>query len=610
MPEFEFNITAPPAIGHEDVGKWAWTVYDISRQWRDEELNMPEAWKANYKLFRGNHWGIKQGANNITANLFFSNVVRTVANITARHPVAEVVDLDGTAGDLARIASARIKKWWLDAGQPSKLRATTLNSEIYGITWEKSVWNKRAMQPETVVLDPFAVFPYPGYWEFLPTDCPAVCHATALDPRVVENKYDTDGVEISETYSLLGGEREEVIGTSSYGITRNASPLGEGFTPKKIASRSAGPKGDNALVVEVWFRDESLGKDGKRVCPDGVRCVTICNEGNKVLADDPNPGLNYELPEEALTGSYLWGKIPIYKANSYQDSSSIFGFSAAEQTAHLNVKVDELLTRLVNYAMRAMTGILVIPPKSGITKAHLNNKPNLVVFPQTMEAAAGIRFVPLPNPPSIIKDVVDMIIGMHDRIHAVQDVDRGETPRQITAASAIVALQERNAVLVQHKIDSIDYLVQERGNYAVAQWQMHGHSIETIKSDDTTYEFSGVELAGHRFNYTVESGSTMPKTSLQIQEQSQALYTAGAIDQQALLENLNFPKWREIVERMAEDQLGAAMQILVQAGMPEEQAQYIVQLLQQPQGGPGNGPQQPPQQQTQPGMPRAQQGVM
>ena len=606
MPEFEFNITRPPATGHDDVGRWAWTVYELSRQWRDEELNMPEAWKANYKLFRGNHWGNRKSANAVTVNLFFSNVTRTVANITARHPVAEVVDLDGKALDLAKVASARIKKWWLDCNQPAKLKATTYNAEIYGITWEKSVWNRRDMQPETVVCDPFAIFPYPGYWENVATDCPAICHATALDPKVVENRYGVDGVEISETYSLLGGEREEIIGTSSYGITRNASALGEGFTPKKITSTSAGVKGDNALVVEVWFRDFTEDEAGKRTCPDGVRCVTICNEGNLVLADEPNPCLNYELPEEALTNSYLWGRFPFYKANSYTDNATLFGFSAAEQTAHLNIKADELLSRLVNYAMRAMTGILIIPPKCGITKAHLSNKPNLVLFPQTLEGAQGIRFVPLPNPPSIIMDVLQTIITMHDRVHAVQDVDRGETPRNITAASAIVALQERNAVLIQHKIDAIDYLVQERGNYAVAQWQQHGHLLETVAVDDSTFEFSGVGMAGHRFNYTVESGSTMPKTSLQVQEQATALFDKGAIDQQALLENLNFPNWKNIVERMAEDQLGTAMQILIQAGLPEDQAMYLAQMLQQPQGGPGNSPQNRPQN----GVPRAYQGDM
>lgn len=611
MPAFEFNITQPPKKGHEDVGKWAFACYELSRAWRNEELNMPQIWRENHKLFRGNHWGNNNKPNNITVNLFFSNVIRTVANITARHPVAEVVDLDGVGGDMAKKATARTKKWWLDSNQPYKLRSTTLNSEIYGITWEKSVWNKRVMEPNTVVCDPFAIFPFPGYWENVATDCPAICHATALDPKVVENMFGVKGVEISDTYSLLGGEREEVSGSSTYGTGRNTSALGEGYTVKQVTAK-AGVKGDNALVIEVWCRDFSKKKGTEElVYPGGIRCITICNEGNLVLSDEANPNLNFELPEEALESNHLFSRFPLYKNNSYADSSSIFGFSAAEQTAHINVKIDELVSRLVNYAMRAMTGILVIPPKSGITKAHLNNKPNLVVFPQTTEAAAGIRFVPLPNPPAIIEKVLEMLISMHDRVHAIQDADRGETPKAITAASAIVALQERNAVLIQHKIDGIDYLVAQRGNYAIAQWQMHGHTIETIAMDDGTSEFSGIEMAGMRFNYTVESGSSMPKTSLQIQEQAQALFQVGAIDQQAVLENINFPGWRKILERMAqENPLQAAMQVLIQAGMPQDQAMMLFQQLQQVQGGPGNGPQTPPQPQPQAGMPRAQQGEM
>lgn len=623
MPAFEFNITQPPPKGHEDVGKWAFQVYELSRAWRDDELQMPTIWRENHKLFRGNHWGNNNKPNNITVNLFFSNVIRTVANITARHPVAEVVDLDGAGGDMAKKATARTKKWWLDSNQPYKLRATTLNSEIYGITWEKSVWNKRTMEPNTVVCDPFAIFSFPGYWENISTDCPAICHVTALDPKIVENTYEVEGVEINESYSLLGGERElaaSTLGSSAYGT---AVKTDAGYTVK---SSSTGTKGDKALVIEVWCRDFSTKKtkvkdeagveseEESPVYPGGIRCITICNEGNLVCSDEANPNLNFELPQEALETNHLYSRFPLYKNNSYADSSSIFGFSAAEQTAHINVKIDELVSRLVNYAMRSMTGILVIPPKSGITKAHLNNKPNLVVFPQTTEAAAGIRFVPLPNPPAIIEKVLEMLISMHDRVHAIQDADRGETPKAITAASAIVALQERNAVLIQHKIDGIDYLVAQRGNYAIAQWQMHGHTIETINMDDETAEFSGIEMAGMRFNYTVESGSSMPKTSLQLQEQAQALFAAGAIDQQAILEFTNIPGWRKIIERMAQaNPLQAAMQVLIQAGMPQEQAMMLFQQLQQIQGGPGNGPQTPPTQQPQqqqPGIPRAQQGEM
>ena len=91
----------------------------------------------------------------------------------------------------------------------------------------------------------------------------------------------------------------------------------------------------------------------------------------------------------------------------------------------------------------------------------------------------------------------------------------------------------------------------------------------------------------------VESGSTVAKTSLQVQEQAEKLYEVGAIDRQALLETLNFPNWKEIIERVGEGQLNQALQILVQAGLPQENAAYLYQYLMQNQGGPGNRPQNP-----------------
>jgi len=606
LEQEDFDITSPPKQGHEDVGPWANMIFDMSRAWRDDELKLSDIWRANYKLFRGNHWGENKKRNDVTINLFFSNIVRTVANVTARHPVAEVIDLDGSGGDLAKIATARVKKWWLDTNQRTKLRATTLNSEIYGITWEKSIWSGRFKEPGIVIVDPFAVFPYPGNWEDVAKDCPALCHATAIDPKVVQNMYNIkEEIEIDETFTLLGGEREEVSGTSSYGTTRTSVGL-QGHI-RSIRSQSMGNKGEKALVVELWCRDYSKDKEGELIYPGGIRVITFCNGGKLVLSDVANPGINTELAIPQVETNYLYNRFPLWKSNSYQDTTSLFGFSAAEQTADLNIKIDELVSRLVNFAMRSMTGIMVIPPGSGITKRHLNTNPNLVLFPDTHDAATGIKIIPFPNPPAIVGQVIDMLTSMHDRVHAIQDADRGESPAGITAASAIVALQERNAVLIQHKIDGIDRLVTERGNYSIAQWQMHGHGIETINADDETYQFVGVKMAGKSFNYTVESGSSMPKTSLQIQEQAQALFEKGGIDQQALLETLNFPKWREIVERMGEKQLDQAMQILVQSGLPKDQAIQLMEVLMQPQGGPGDNQPQI-EQAPQPGVPRSYQG--
>ena len=69
------------------------------------------------------------------------------------------------------------------------------------------------------------------------------------------------------------------------------------------------------------------------------------------------------------------------------------------------------------------------------------------------------------------------------------------------------------------------------------------------------------------------------------------LFSAGAIDQRALLEAVKFRGWREVVERMAEaGPLEQAMEILVQAGLPIELVEQLYQMAMQTQGGPGDDP--------------------
>lgn len=105
----------------------------------------------------------------------------------------------------------------------------------------------------------------------------------------------------------------------------------------------------------------------------------------------------------------------------------------------------------------------------------------------------------------------------------------------------------------------------------------------------------------------VESGSTVARTSIQQQEQAMALYRDQAIDRQALLETINFPGWKQVVERVGEGQLENALQILVQAGMEEEDAAQLKQYLMETQTGPKA---QQKSSEPQAGTPRAQQGGM
>jgi hypothetical protein len=79
----------------------------------------------------------------------------------------------------------------------------------------------------------------------------------------------------------------------------------------------------------------------------------------------------------------------------------------------------------------------------------------------------------------------------------------------------------------------------------------------------------------------------MPRTSLQLEEQAKDLYDKGAIDRQALLEALNFPNWKKIIERSSEGQVDQALQILVAAGLDDETAYALRAYVMEQNQGPG-----------------------
>ncbi|GAF67872.1 unnamed protein product, partial [marine sediment metagenome] len=315
------------------------------------------------------------------------------------------------------------------------------------------------------------------------------------------------------------------------------------------------------------------------------------------------PNINPNIPREIAKKTHAWNHIPFYKSNSYEDTTCLWGFSAAEQTEDLVNRISEIISRMVGYVTRVMSPPLVCPQGIGVSKDMLEsraNKPNLIIMPDRIVPQGTIHYLQIPNLPSDFFNVLDRIISFFDRIYAIEEADRGLTPQRVVAAAAIRALQERNAVLMQSKRESVEFLVEQRGQWTISFLQNFATVLETVDVQGEVAEFVGVNFAGRQFSYTVESGSMMPQTSVWTAARAEKYFEAGAIDRQALLEVTNFPGWKEIIERVGETQLDQALQLLIQAGLPESEEQapegwppelnavVLKQILMQTQGGPGN----------------------
>ena len=131
-----------------------------------------------------------------------------------------------------------------------------------------------------------------------------------------------------------------------------------------------------------------------------------------------------------------------------------------------------------------------------------------------------------------------------------------------------------------------------RGRCFLSFYQNFGDVYEQIKVEGEVVEARGIDFAESRFNYVVESGSTVAKTQAQTMEQSLQLFQVNAIDRPALLEALNWPNWKAVCERMAESEVATAIDILIQAGLPLVDAEAIKAFVMQPgQMAPGVGQQ-------------------
>ena len=579
----KWSLTNLPPKGEKEVGKF----FHFKVMEGDAEktrLGLEDRWRYNHRMFRGDHWGegmaAKKNLSHLTMNMLFANIQRTIANLTAKQPVVEAIEVgdEYNTGKTDKVLTAWLHKWWVDTNQGDSMVDTAHQMEIYGPTIEKYIYNGIA---DTVVIDPFAFGKAPGVFDDI-QDAPYIYHKVLMRTDEVEEFYGLEPGEVKadEVYTELGEDREE----HSPKPNVKAGSVSHKSSARETRRRNASSKDrEMALVTEVWVKDH--GGDYK----DGVRVVTYTNNGEITLNDTANPNINWSLFEKdpkLVDKTFLYGRYPISMGNSYKDKTTNWGFSALEQTADINQVIDELVSRLYAYVSRSLLPVLIVPKDTGISLTEINNKPGLILRPASFAQGASIRYM---DPPRISLDIykfIDMLRGFFDQVWHIEDADRGERPSGIIAAQAIQALQERNAVLMRAKIRTIDTLIENRGKAAISFLQNFGTKSEIVRIEDEVTEFTGINLSGKSYNFIVESGSTVHKTMMQVQQQAVDLYREGAIDRQGLLETIDFPNWKAVIERTGENQLDQAMQILIESGLEEDEAARLKDFLLQKQRSP------------------------
>jgi len=505
--------------------------------------------------------------------------------------------------------SAMCDQWNNAEEQSRTLEMTVKTQETYGTGLEKAVLSKVTGKMSPVPLDVTAFLPAPGRYHDI-QKMPYCAHQYLEDIDILERLHPhakgllTEGSGMDQVF-LTDREEALIADNQRGGSLRPVAASSSGHSPNHYNSlRNSDVRFRNkALAIELWCRDFSTKDitldDGsvmkKYIYPGNIRMIKLAKNSVAgeyfVLFDGPNPNINWALTEDQVRRTFLFNRYPFYESRSYTDTEMFWGYAQGETTGDIAQAIDELWRMVVKYLKMSLLPPIILPQDTGIDKTKFAYVERLVLQPTSSVTAAAIRFLEMPAPPAWLFQAIDILVRFFDRASQIEDVDRGDAPSGIVAASAIQMLQERAAVLMRAKIRAVDSIIRNRGRCFISMLQNFHVEEEMVNVSGTGVATRGIDFLDAEFAYVVESGSTVIKTEAEDRQQALELFQLGAIDQVGLLETVKFRGWREIVERMAEKgPLEQAMQILVQAGLPVELVEQLYQFALQSQGGPGDDP--------------------
>lgn len=613
-----------PPKGHKDVGP---KVFQILSQILDDKIDIGIHSRSlrNYELSRNKHWRTKNApVPLVSANLIYVHIQRTSNTLTDNNPTFNVArvggeDEDQYPQDLFNDIQHAADHWWIDQEQQDVLDTSIHNGEIYGFCVEKVIFNPEAEynlgEVETVCVDPFHF----GFFPLKLRDprdiqkCEAVLHFYPMSVREAKRRWPDKADDIKpdeDVFKDLGDERREL--TSQEQAKGQSLMVSIASTIKELLNFFSGSSKltDEVLIVECWCKDYTLKKskkkkkvekpapeaeDGGNVFdevevqtsepkyPGNIRVITACNSGKVVLEDKGNPNVNPNLPVEEAQKTYLYDKFPFIMANSVKDTSSAWGVSDIEELEYLNIELDKAISQMIYYKDKAARLKIINPRSSGVQNEEFTNAAGFI-NPSNSNEAAAIRYLDVPQMPVDIQQAISLFKELFFLVAGTFELDQAQAPgKNVIAYKAIAALLERAATMMRGKIRSYSRLIRERG-------RMYLSHVQNFYTEDRWITFTdraGVEITkkinGTKLRIpaklTVVSGSTMPISKVQQREEALALFQQRAIDQEDLLDKLEWSGRNDIIARMKQGPVGQAMAKLAQIGVPQPLLQVFGQVI-------------------------------
>lgn len=455
-------------------------VYSKFKQAYVAKAPLMDKWKEYMSAYKGTYFknqNLPDYKSNEISNMVFSTIETIRPIMTDNNPKFLAVPNTPTGMEFTADVQTALDYEWDREKMPLKLPAQLIPMLVYGnavwfVQWDgkDGEYGNISIKP----VDPFNIFPDPlaesiDNSEFL-------VYATYRNANQVKQQF-------PEKASAIEGSRitmSELVAERDNNDTQDANQV---------------------LILEMWCRDwttmdETVEGKKQLKYPKG-RVITCLPELGILLSDKKNP--------------YKDGKFPFVLMKNYDIPFEFWGVGEVEQIMSPQHYVNELTNQIIDNAKNTANMQWIIDKNSGIGQGKLTNRPGLVI---RKTPGSEVRRDTPPQMPSYVREQIEILKKDIQDISGVFDSLKGEQQGSVTAASAILALQEASQARIRLKIKLMEASLSELAQRVYSRMQQFWKLDRWVRVTDVEgnplFKQIGTQVLSNDFDLKVMAGSTMP----------------------------------------------------------------------------------------------------
>lgn len=582
--------------------KFVLARYEEGKEARKEFDQHWPMWREYYKgkTFKNR---VALGKADAGFNICRSTIHSTIPILTDARPGFGVLPKDPTDYQFAENLSRVVEAVWEAREADHTLVEVLMDSQILSAGVIKVPWNVDLEDGlgdvDYQVVDPDDIF-VPKQAVDFDKNCPWAIHRSRKKVGTLRKLFPQmrDAIHADTTRSTTD-QKNKVF----EGDVQLVSPVD---TKSRIPAPFTPMPGDEELVevLECWVDAEALeeyeemfepGQEQptgyKKKYPNG-KLITVIPQTRVLLQCVENPYKDRKKPfvrfVDAIMPRQFWGEGEI------------------EPLVKIQQMVDKVMATIMDYMNMTGNPIWFNPTTSGVDAAQITNTIGQIISFTPDQNGGGQPKRDIPPPlPAYYFEFLQNLLRFADSISGIQEVTQGRKPVGVTAAQAIDTLQEAAQTRIRLKERNMNGSLTQLGRMTVSrilqfyttprvikitgnsEWpefmQFHVQDVLdaqsqqptgqtqfvaqkfTMKPGMTSYSPGPIqqsEPSKGLFDIKIQSGTAMPTHKAEQGNLAIKLYELQppCIDQQALLETLDFPNYQQVMQRMQQRAQEAAQQ--------------------------------------------------